>query len=467
LNLDNEVMKKDNTDIKLQFLGGAGTVTGSKTLLEYKGMKYLVDCGLFQGLKELRQLNWAPFPIEPASIEAIVLTHAHLDHCGYLPLLVKNGFKGKIHCTSPTKDLATIILMDSAKIQEEDAERANKHHYSKHPEAKPLYKIEDVSKTIQLFEEHELLEWVILDPEVSFQFLNAGHILGSAFADIRVGDKKFLFSGDIGRMKPMLLYPPKKVTEADYVILESTYGDRNHQETDLKVELLKVIDETYEDRGILMIPSFAVERTQEIIYLLYQLMDEEMMPPMPIYLDSPMGIDSTNVYDKYQEWQNISNYELNRMYDDVKYVRTYEESKALVADKQPKIIIAGSGMIEGGRILHYLNNHLENKKNTLLFVGYQGEGTRGRAIMEGTTEIKFFGEYRKVNCKVRMLPSLSAHADQQEMISWLKNFEKAPQTIFLNHGEPHQSDSLRVKIEHELKWDVEIPHLNSTYIIEG
>lgn len=215
-----------------------------------------------------------------------------------------------------------------------------------------------------------------------------------------------------------------------------------------------------------MIPSFAVERTQELIYLLYQLMEDEMMPPMPIYLDSPMGVNSTNVYDKYQEWQNISHYELNKMYDHVKYIMGYEQSKAIVSDRTPKIVLAGSGMIEGGRILHYLNNHLDNPRNTLLFVGYQGEGTRGRSIMEGATEIKFFGEYRTVKCKIRVLPSLSGHGDQGEMMDWLKNFEKAPKTIFLNHGEPHQSDSFRAKIEFELKWEVEIPHLNSTYIIE-
>jgi metallo-beta-lactamase family protein len=460
-------MKSQSQEIKIQFLGAAGTVTGSKTLIEFNQTRFLVDCGLFQGLKELRKMNWDPFPISPSTIDTVILTHAHLDHCGYLPVLVKNGFKGKIHCTAPTKDLTTIILMDSAKIQEEDAARANKHNYSKHAVAKPLYTTDDVYKTIKLFEEHDLHEWVIINPDVSFEFLNAGHILGSAFADIRIRDKKFLFSGDIGRTKPMLLYPATKVKEADYIILESTYGDRLHPQTDVKEELLKVIDETYEDKGILMIPSFAVERTQEIMYLLYQLMEEEKMPPMPIYLDSPMGVDSTNVYDNFQEWQNISHYELNRMYDKVRYVTNYEESKALVADKTPKIIIAGSGMIEGGRILHYLNNHMDRPQNTLLFVGYQGEGTRGRAIQEGATQIKFFGEYREVKCQVRYLQSLSAHADQGELIEWLKHFEKAPQTIFLNHGELHQSDSLRVKIETELDWDVEIPHLNSTYLIES
>jgi len=459
-------MKKSTNNLKISFLGGAGTVTGSKTLVESNGKRILVDCGLFQGLKELRNMNWAPFPIEPDTVDAIILTHAHLDHCGYLPVLIKNGYKGKIYCTEPTEELAQIILLDSAKIQEEDAERANTHNYSKHPKAKPLYTVQDVQHTMKHFSSQSFNETIVIDEEISFQFLNNGHILGSAFVDLNIADKKFIFSGDIGRTEPMLLYPAKKIKTADYIILESTYGDRLHPETNVKEELLKVVQETYDNRGILMIPSFAVERTQEIIYLLYQLAEEEKLPKMQIYLDSPMGVNATNVYNKYHELQNISNYEINRMYEDVRFVNTYEESKALVMDKSPKIIIAGSGMMEGGRILHYLNNHIDNDRNTLLFVGFQGEGTRGRAITEGTREIKFFGEYRKVRCQIRNLTSLSAHGDQSEMMEWLKHFEKAPKTIFLNHGELHQSDSLRVKIETELKWEVEIPHLNSSYIIE-
>ena len=459
-------MKENSNEITLQFLGGAGTVTGSKTLIEFKKKKYLVDCGLFQGLKELRQLNWAEFPIRPDSIEAIILTHSHLDHCGYLPVLVKNGFKGSIHCTSPTKELTKIILLDSAKIQEEDADRANKHKYTKHQKAVPLYTTEDVEATMKFFVEHELHEWVVLDQDLSYQHLNNGHILGSTFVDLRLGDKKIVFSGDIGRQKPMLLYPPTKIKEADYIVMESTYGDRLHPVTNIEEELLKVIQETYDDRGILMIPSFAVERTQELIYVLHKLSEQDKLPPMEIYLDSPMGVNSSRVYDNYQSLQNIPHFDLNKMYDNVKYIKRYEESKALVADKQPKIIIAGSGMMEGGRILHYLNNHMENKRNTLLFVGYQGEGTRGRAMLEGAKEIKFFGEYRTVNCKVRQLQSLSGHADQQEMLDWLSNFEKAPKAIFLNHGEPHQLDSFRVKIETQFKWNVKIPHIGSTYPID-
>ena len=455
----------NNSEFKLKFLGGVETVTGSKILLEIAKNRYLIDCGLFQGLKELRKLNWEPFPVDAHSIDDLILTHGHLDHCGYIPLLVKKGFKGKIHCTNPTKELTEIILLDSAKIQEEDAERANRHQYTKHKKAEPLYTVADVINAMKLFETHDLHEWVILDANSKFQFLNSGHILGSAFIDFRIRETKLIFSGDIGRTKPMLLYPPKQIKEADYIILESTYGDRVHAVADVKAELLKVIDETYARKGILMIPSFAVERTQELIYLLHQLKQEDKLPKMPIYLDSPMGINSTNVYIKYTEWQNLSRFDLSNMYNDVIFINEYEHSREVVADNQSKIVIAGSGMMEGGRILHYLNNHVENEKNTLLFVGFQGEGTRGRAILEGSTEIKFFGEYRNVKCHISSISALSAHGDQLEMVDWLSHFTKKPKEIFINHGEHHQADALRVKINYVLGWEAKIPKMNTEYIL--
>jgi metallo-beta-lactamase family protein len=454
-----------NKQFKLTFLGGAGTVTGSKILIETNEKRILVDCGLFQGLKELRLKNWSPFPVDPSTIDTLILTHAHLDHCGYIPLLVKKGFNGKIHCTRPTRDLAEIILLDSAKIQEEDAERANAHAYTKHKKAEPLYKVVDVVDAMKQFELHELHEWVMIDNEIKFQLVNSGHILGSTFVDMRVHDKKIIFSGDIGRTKPMLLYPPKKITEADYIVLESTYGDRIHEVGNVKEQLLEIIEETFKKKGILLIPSFAVERTQELIYLLHELQEEERLPKIPVFLDSPMGINSTNVYTHYSEWQNLSHYDISRMYDNVKFINNFEQSKATVLDKHPKIVIAGSGMLEGGRILHYLYNHIENEQNTLLFMGYQGEGTRGRAIMEGSTEIKFFGEYKQVKCQVRSISSLSAHADQTEMIDWLRNFKEAPKTLFLNHGEPHQTDALRVKINFELGWEAKTPKMNESYTL--
>lgn len=449
--------------VKLTFLGAAGTVTGSKTLIEADGKKVLIDCGLFQGLKHLRKMNWSPFIIEPSSIDVIVLSHAHLDHCGYIPVLVKKGFKGEIHCTDATFDLTQIILFDSAKIQEEDAARANKYHYTKHPVAEPLYTRKDVEASLDLFVCHDFNEWVILSNNIKFEYLNNGHILGSGFVNMELFDKKVVFSGDVGRMKPMLLYPPKKIKEADYLILESTYGDRLHDNKDVKKELREVIHSTYAKRGILMIPSFAVERTQEVLYLIYKLRQEDDLPPMPVYLDSPMGVDTTKVYEKYKEQQNISGYDLKRMYDGVKFIKDANESKMICLDDKPKIVLAGSGMIEGGRIIHYLNNHISSSKNTLLFVGYQGEGTRGRQIIEGSKEIKFFGKYHPVKCDVYSISTLSAHADQNDLLQWLGYFNKLPETIFLNHGEPHQRDALRVKIETELDVHCELPELNDEY----
>lgn len=451
---------------KLTFIGGAGTVTGSKTLIEIGGKRILIDCGLFQGLKELRQLNRSDFPVDPKTIDAIILTHAHLDHCGYIPLLVKKGFNGPIHCTHPTLELTEIILKDSAKIQEEDAERANKHQYTKHEKAEPLYTVKDVIACMPKFVGHDLNEWVIINEFVKFEFLNAGHILGSAFVNAKIGERTVLFSGDIGRANPMLLYPPKHVKEADYIILESTYGDREHECENVKDELLEVIESAVKKGGILMIPSFAVERTQELLYLIYQLREEERLPKIKIFLDSPMGINATNTYKRFPQWQNISSFELDRMFEDVFFVNDIEQSKMLVADKQPKVILAGSGMIEGGRILHYLNAHIDNPSDTLLFVGYQGEGTRGRAIMNGSKDIKFFGEYRSVKCQIKSIDSLSAHADYKEMVDWLKGFRHTPKKIFLNHGETHQSDAFRVRIEHELKWQVEIPKMMESVILD-
>lgn len=460
-------MIKEDEKVKITFLGGAETVTGSKTLIESKSTKVLIDCGLFQGLKSLRLLNRAPFEVAPESIDAMVLTHAHLDHCGAIPLLVKNGFTGPIHCTKATYDLTEIILKDSAKIQEEDAQRANKYNYTKHKEAKPLYTQKDVLKALEQFVPHNYSEWVLISPEIKFELLNSGHILGSSFVNMIAGGKKIVFSGDIGRTNPMLLYPPKKIKEADYVILESTYGDRCHPEGEnIKDELLAVIEETYSKRGILMIPTFAVERTQEILYLIYLLIKERKLPPIHVYLDSPMGINTTNVYDKYHELQNISHEEINEMYDEAIFIKDAQMSKAICLDNSPKIVLAGSGMIEGGRIIHYLNNHMGNEKNTLLFVGYQGAGTRGRAIVSGNKEIKFYGTYHPVKCDIRNISSLSAHADQKEMIQWLNEFKTKPKTVFLNHGEPHQSDALRTKIEFELKLKCIIPGMNESFNLD-
>jgi len=446
--------------VNIQFLGGAGTVTGSKTLVEYNGKRILIDCGLFQGLKQLRELNWKKLDINPKTIDSIILTHAHLDHCGYIPALVKNGFKGEIHCTEPTLELTEIILKDSAKIQEEDAERANRYCYGKRKHCLPLYTIEDAEKAIEFLVPHNYNEWVIINSEFKFQLLNAGHILGSAMVELKVNRETFLFTGDIGRKNPMLLYPAKKVENVDYLIIESTYGDRVHKDNDPKDVLLEVIKETYSRGGILMVPSFAVERTQELIYLIHLLKEEESIPNIPVYLDSPMGVKSTLVFEKYPKYQDLSKFVTDNMYSNVKFISNYDESKLVVADKKPKIILAGSGMLEGGRMLHYIANHGKSQDNTILFVGFQAIGTRGRDLVQGTKQIKFFGEYYEVQSEIKSISSMSAHADRNEMLDWMKNIKTPPKKVFLNHGEPHQTNAFRVLIESELNWDVHIPELD-------
>lgn len=451
---------------RITFLGAAGTVTGSKTLIETESFKVLIDCGLFQGIKDLRNLNWAPLPIKANQIDAIILTHAHLDHCGYIPVLVKNGFKGPIHCTHATKELSEIILKDSAKIQEEDAERANQFNYSSHKKALPLYNIQEAMDSFNQFVGHDFHEWTILNKDIKFSLIQNGHILGSALVELHVQDKKIIFSGDLGRKKPLLLYPPKKIKDADILILESTYGDRFHQDENLETMLEKVINETYERHGILMIPSFAVERTQEMIYLLHKLNEKGALPKIPVYLDSPMGINSTKVYEKYNELQNIPRYEINHMYDFVHFISDFDASSEIVNDDKPKIVIAGSGMLEGGRIIHYLNKHGGNPNNTLLFVGFQSEGTRGRALLEGSTEIKFFGEYHPINCQIKSFSSMSGHADQLELLEWLGHFQKLPSKIFLNHGEAHQRDAFRVKIKDNFATEVITPNMYSEYLLD-
>lgn len=457
-------MSKPN--LKIKFLGGAGCVTGSKILLESNNQRILIDCGLFQGIKKLRNLNRAPLGVDPATIDAVVLTHAHLDHCGYLPLLVKNGFEGNIHCTFPTKELASIILLDSAKIQEEEAEQANRYGYSKHKPAKPLYDIEDAKRAISMFVPHQLHEWVILNNEFKFNLKNSGHILGAAMVEMKSGGQKLLFSGDIGQQKPLILATPEKVKETDILIVESTYGDRVHRNDSPLEQLESVINKTHKKGGVLIIPTFTVERAQEIIYLLNILKRENRIPRQPVYLDSPMGVDASAVFIKYDEWSKLSEKEVLEIMSNVDLIKDHRASKAVVADNAQKIVLAGSGMIEGGRVLHYLDKYLEDAKNTVLLVGYQAAGTRGRALQEGAKEIKFFGNYHQVKAELATISSLSAHADYQDILEWLSNFKKAPKMVFLNHGEPHQADALRTKIKHYFGWNVTVAVMNEVYEIE-
>lgn len=452
--------------MKLTFLGGAGTVTGSKILLEVNYKKIMIDCGLFQGLKELRIKNWEKLPIDNSEIDFILLTHAHLDHSGYLPVIIKEGFNGTIYCTKPTKDLTKIILLDSGKIQEEDAKRANEHSYTKHTPAKPLYTVDDAKKTINHIEAIEIEKWQIIDENIKFKFVSSGHILGSAFVVLVVNSKTFVFSGDIGRKEPILLPQYKYIEKADYLVVESTYGNRIHETISIENELLDYIELTLLKKGILVIPSFSVERAQEIIYLLSKLKSKKLLPKIPIYLDSPMGVNATEIYFKHKESHLLTDEDINNMLSTVHLVSEINESKEIVNDPNPKIVIAGSGMITGGRVLHYLDKLISDKKNSVLIVGFQADGTRGRALLAGDKEIKFFGEYHQIRADVFKINSFSGHADQSELIDWLSHFKNPPILTFINHGEPHQSQALKTKIKTTLKWNCTVAKLNNEYYLD-
>jgi len=443
--------------VSIQFLGAAATVTGSKHLLKTPEKNILIDCGLFQGIKSIRKRNWEPITFPVKDIGLIILTHAHLDHCGYLPLIVRAGFKGNILMTAPTRDLVEIILRDSAKIQEEDAEKANRHGYTKHTPALPLYTLAEVEKTLQQFVSYNDKEWIQVSDNIRFCFLKNGHILGSAFINMECFGKKIVFSGDIGREQSELLLPPTVVTEADFLVMESTYGDRLHSPIPPREHLADIINSTIRKKGNVLIPSFAVGRAQELMHIIAQLKKNKNIPDIPIYMDSPMGADVLSIMDKYPGWHKLSEREYNNMCRDVKVIRDFHETAKVIEKRGSKIIIAASGMLTGGRILEYVKNYIGYKKNTVLLVGYQAEGTRGRALKEGAHEIKIHGMYYQVNANITEISSLSGHADQKEMIDWLKQFQKRPEKVFLVHGEPMAQEAFRVKIEHELNLRVEIP----------
>ena len=451
--------------MKLTFLGGAGTVTGSKILLEIHYKKFLIDCGLFQGLKELRLKNWGNLEIDPSEINAVFLTHAHLDHSGYLPILVKNGFKGKIYCSEATRDLSKIILIDSGKIQEEDANKANEEHFSKHERAEPLYDEKDAVNTLSHFETYKLNEWFQLNRTIKFKFLNSGHILGSTFIIFEIEGKTIVFSGDIGREKPIILPKYEYIEKADYLILESTYGNRLHDQINSKDALLENILKTFNRGGTLIIPTFSIERAQEIIYLISVLKRENKLPKVPIYLDSPMAINATEVYFNHKNSHKLSDEDIKSMIASVHFINEIWDSKAIVKDKNPKIVLAGSGMITGGRVLHYLENLISDEKNTVLIVGYQAEGTRGRALLAGDHEIKFYGQYHQVKAEISEISGFSGHADQNEILDWLNHFKKAPILTFINHGEPHQSQALKTKIKSVLNWNCTVAEINNEYYL--
>lgn len=445
--------------MKIYFLGAAGTVTGSKIVIEHNEIRILVDCGLFQGNKVLRELNWQPLSILPSTIDFVLLTHGHLDHCGWLPKLVNAGFQGRIFCTNPTKQISKLILLDSAKIQEEEAEKANKENYSKHNPAKPLYTVEAAENVFPYFSVVDKDLEVKLTDTIYFKFFYASHIIGACSIELHIEDEVLLFSGDIGRDNDVLLFPPVKPKKADYVFMESTYGNRLHPSNDVMFELEQIINNTFQKGGNIVIPSFAVERVQSVMYLLWQLKIQNRIPNMPYIIDTPMGISVLDVFNNSTKWHKLNPHQCEEMCKMFTMISSYEDTIEAIYNENPKVIIAASGMVTGGRVLSYLERYIVDEKNTVLLVGYQAEGTRGRKLLEGAKEIKFFGKYYPVNANILLIEGLSAHGDQNDLINWLSELESKPKKVFLIHGENNATDELKIKINETYGYDCVIPSL--------
>ncbi|WP_026986622.1 MBL fold metallo-hydrolase RNA specificity domain-containing protein [Fodinicurvata fenggangensis] len=442
---------------RLTFLGGVGTVTGSKYLLEVEGLRVLVDCGLFQGFKQLRLRNWAPLPVDPESIDVVVLTHAHLDHSGYLPLLVKKGFSGPVLTTQSTRDLCGLLLPDSGYLQEKDAEYANRHGFSKHHPALPLYTAEDALVSLTYFSPVAFRSWQRISERVSIRFQPAGHILGAAIVEVHCDDRRIVFSGDLGRPGSATMVDPTPIKQADYLLVESTYGNRRHEEQDPQDELEEIINRTAARGGTILIPSFAVGRAQSLLYHLERLKAAKRIVDLPVFLDSPMAIHASEIFCGDGGEHKLTLRQRRQACGVAEYVREVEDSKALDQDSMPKIIISASGMATGGRVLHHLKHYARDPKNTILFTGFQAGGTRGASMTEGAESVKIHGGYVPVRAEVVNLQMLSAHADADQIMDWLKNFEKPPKTTFITHGEPAAADALRHRIEEELDWTCQVP----------
>ncbi len=447
-----------NNKIAISFFGASETVTGSKYLIQANERTILVDCGLFQGLKKLRLLNWDTLPIAPEKIDVVLITHGHLDHVGYLPRLVKDGFDKKILASAPTLDVAAIILKDSAHIQEEDAERANKEHFSKHKPALPLYDTKDVEKTITHFSAVTLNEWITLFDGIEVRYKYNGHIIGATFIELKINGRVIVFSGDIGREKDLLMEPPEKPQQADVLFIESTYGDTIHPENS-EQRLSDAIKNAYNRGGTIIIPGFAVERIQLLMYIIWKLKKQNAIPAIPVYMDSPMAKAILDIFYRYKEWHKIPLDEFGEICKDIHLIEKIEDTNALAAKAQPKIIIAGSGMATGGRVLTYLLHYISNPSATVMLVGYQADGTRGRSLLDGEKQLKIYGKYYEVKATIENIEGLSAHADQKELISWMSELKTKPEKIFVVHGETEASQALREKIKEVYGWNSQTPKL--------
>ena len=449
--------------LKLTFLGGAGTVTGSRYLLDNGRHRLLVDCGLFQGFKALRLRNWAPPPIAPASVSTVVLTHAHLDHSGYLPLLARKGFQGPIVCTQATAELCGILLPDSGHLQEQDAAFANRHGFSRHHPALPLYTQNDAQRMLPSLKPMPFDKTVTLPCGAQLRFVHAGHILGAATAVITWEGVTITFSGDIGRYGDPLMPDPVTPAGTDYLLMESTYGDRLHDRTDPEDVLAELISKTVHRGGTVLIPAFAVGRAQSLLYHIGALKAAGRLPRLlPVFLDSPMAIDATDIFRRLGGDHRLDAEGLAKLGGDVRYVRHGEESKELTANPAPKVIISASGMATGGRVLHHLGQYAPDHRNLILFTGFQAGGTRGAAMVAGAESIKIFGRQVPVKAKVRNLSMLSAHADRDELLRWAGGFATPPRACFIVHGEPQSADALRLALQDRFNWDCRVAEHGQT-----
>jgi metallo-beta-lactamase family protein len=442
--------------LTLSFLGAAGTVTGSRFLLETDGKRLLVDCGLFQGYKPLRQRNWAPFPVPPASIDAVVLTHAHLDHSGYLPLLVRNGFRGPIHSTLATRDLADLLLTDSGFINERDAEYANRHGFSKHRPADPLYTVADAARAIEQFQPAPFDTPQRIAADTTLTFRRAGHILGAAMVELAIAGKRLLFSGDLGRPHDPLMLPPAIIADADFLVVESTYGNRRHDGHNVEQILAALVRRTAERGGTLIVPAFAVGRAQLLLYYLDRLKRKQAIPDLSVYLDSPMAIDASDLFCVHHRDHRLSAPEARSMCRVARYVQSAEESKSLDSGAMPRIIVSASGMATGGRVLHHLKHYLPDPRAMILFTGFQAGGTRGADLLAGAREIRIHGDDYPVRAEIENLSMLSAHADADEILAWLGHFRRPPAHSYIVHGEPAAAEALRRRIRDGLGWPVDV-----------
>lgn len=443
--------------MELSFFGATGTVTGSRYLLTSGGSRILVDCGLFQGYKQLRLRNWAPPPFDPVTIDAVILSHAHIDHSGYLPKLIREGFEGPVYSTPATRDLCAVLLPDAGHLQEEEARLANRHRYSRHHPALPLFTRADGERALQSFVPLDLDLPLEVRAGLTVELHRAGHLLGAACVRVSDASSSVLFSGDLGRPNDLTMLPPAAVRKAAWLVLESTYGNRRHAASDPSVALAEAVNRTAQRGGVVVVPSFAVGRAQSILYYLHQLKAERAIPDIPVFLDSPMAIDATHIFCRHLGQHRLTAAQCRQTCAVATYVTSVEESKALNVRRGPMIVIAASGMATGGRVLHHLKARAPDPRSTILFAGYQAGGTRGAAMLAGAESVRIHGEQVPVRAEVVALDQLSGHADYAETLHWLRHFEEPPRETFITHGEPAAADALRARIEKELGWRCTVP----------